>query len=486
MSAAPSSGLAAPGLAAPSSGLAAPGLAAPSSGLAAPGLAAPGPAPRPRGGPLRSLRLLLRAGWILAVLFGALVAHGVRHAVSPSRWRRAREAREHDRGVAFARTLERLGATFIKFGQILSTRPDLLPPGYIAGLRRLQDAVAPEAPAAVARVLAAELPADAFASFDPQPVASASIAQVHRATLADGRRVAVKIQRPGVAARIEGDVAILRVFARLLHLLPSFRPLLLPSAIGDFGHALEGQLDFRREAANNLRFAENFRDLPRVSVPSLVPELCTGRVLTMAFIDGVKAEDAQQICGDRRALARLGADAILRMVFVDGFVHADLHPGNLLFTREGELVLLDLGLVAEIAPELMRPWLETFFALGSKNGAEVARLLYVHAPHVGVVDYRRYRDECVAWFKRFEGKPLGEIETSVVVTGVMNILRRHRVRVDPRFTTVHVALLVAEGLGKQLDPDLDIIGLSLPVLMRSLGRATAGIPPKREAPRLAD
>lgn len=451
-----------------------------------PGLAAPRAAERRRAGPLRFLRLLLRAGWIAAVLIGALLFHGLRHAVSPSRWRLPREAREHHRGEAFARALERLGATFIKFGQILSTRPDLLPPGYIAGLRRLQDAVAPESPAAIARVLAAELPADALATFDPQPVASASVAQVHRATLPDGRRVAVKIQRPGVAARIEGDVAILRVFARLLHLLPSFRPLLLPSAIADFGHALEGQLDFRREAANNLRFAANFRELPRVAVPALVPELCTARVLTMDFIEGVRAEDAQRAGGDGKALARLGADTILRMVFVDGFVHADLHPGNLLFTAEGRLVLLDLGLVAEIAPELMRPWLETFFALGSKNGAEVARLLYVHAPHVGAVDYRRYRDECVAWFRRFEGKPLGEIETSVVVTGVMNILRRHRVRVDARFTTVHVALLVAEGLGKQLDPDLDIIGLALPVLMRSLGRAPTGVTPKREAPQLDD
>ncbi len=437
-----------------------------------------------RRGPLRALLLLVRALWIALVLGGALAAYGLRHVVSPHRWRLPRETRELHRGQAIARALERLGATFIKFGQILSTRPDLLPPGYIAALGRLQDAVAPEPLAAIRKVLAAELPADAFATFDPNPVASASVAQVHRATLADGRVVAVKVQRPGVASRIAGDVAILRFGARLLHLVPSFRPLMLPSAIADFGTALEGQLDFRAEAANNRRFAENFRDLPQVTVPDLIPPLCTGRVLTMAFIEGVKADRAAEIGGDRLALARLGADTILRMVFVDGFVHADLHPGNIIFTPDGGIVLIDLGLVAEIRPELMRPWLETFFALGSRNGAEVARLLYVHAPHVGVVDYRRYRAECVAWFARFEGKPLGEIETSVVVTGVMNILRRHRVRVDPRFTTVHVALLVAEGLGKQLDPSLDIIALALPVLMRSMTRTTTGIPPKREAPAL--
>jgi ubiquinone biosynthesis protein len=437
-----------------------------------------------RRGVLGLLLLVGRAAWLLAVLVWALLAYGLRHALSPRRWRLPPETRELHRGEAFALTLERLGATFIKFGQILSTRPDLLPPGYITALSRLQDAVAPERLSAITKVIAAELPADAFASLDPTPVASASVAQVHRATLPDGRIVAVKVQRPGVASRVAGDVAILRAGARVLHLWPSLRPLLLPSAIDDFGAALEGQLDFRAEAANNHRFAANFRDLPQVTVPALVPDLCTGRVLTMAFIDGVKADRATEVGGDRRALARLGADTILRMVFVDGFVHADLHPGNIIFTPDGGLVLIDLGLVAEIRPELMRPWLETFFALGSRNGAEVARLLYVHAPHVGVVDYCRYIDECVAWFARFEGKPLGEIETSVLVTGVMNILRRHRVRVDARFTTVHVALLVAEGLGKQLDPEIDIIGLALPVLMRSLSRATTGIPPKREAPPL--
>jgi ubiquinone biosynthesis protein len=204
----------------------------------------------------------------------------------------------------------------------------------------------------------------------------------------------------------------------------------------------------------------------------------------MHFITGVKANDCDAVGGDRRQLARLGADTILKMVFVDGFVHADLHPGNIIFTPDGGLVLIDLGMVAEIRPELMRPWLETFFALGRQNGAEVARLLYVHAPHVGKVDYKRYRDECVAWFERFAGKPIGEIETSVIISGVMNILRRHRVRVDPRFTTVHVSLLVAEGLGKQLDPTLDIISLALPVLFQSLARTPHGIAPKREAPTL--
>ncbi len=431
---------------------------------------------------MRPVWLVLRAFWIGFVLLGALVVYGIKRIF---RWGLTREARELQRGEAFARALERLGATFIKFGQILSTRPDLLPPGYIKGLSRLQDQVAPEPFDAISKVLSAELPPDAFAELDPTPVASASVAQVHRARLHDGTVVAVKVQRPGVARRIIGDVAILGFFARVLHIVPSFRPLLLPGAVAEFGAALEGQLDFRIEASNNRRFAVNFKDMPGVSVPPLVDGLCTGRVLTMHFIEGVKANACDAVGGDRKRLARLGADTILKMVFSDGFVHADLHPGNIIFTPDGGLVLIDLGMVAEIRPELMRPWLETFMALGQQNGAEVARLLYVHAPHVGKVDYPRYLAECVAWFDRFAGKPLGEIETSVIISGVMNILRRHRVRVDPRFTTVHVALLVAEGLGKELDPELDIIQLALPVLFKSLTRTTTGIAPKREAPQAA-
>jgi ubiquinone biosynthesis protein len=430
---------------------------------------------------MRPVWLFFRAFWIGAVLLGALVMYGLKR---PFRWGRTPEQRELERGLAFASALERLGATFIKFGQILSTRPDIIPPGYVKALARLQDQVASERLDAIQRVLAAELPANAFASFEPVPIASASVAQVHRATLHDGTVVAVKVQRPGVARRIIGDVAILGFFARLLHVWPSFRPLLLPGAVAEFGAALEGQLDFRVEANNNRRFALNFKEMKGVSVPPLVDDLCTSKVLVMHFITGVKANDCDAVGGDRRQLARLGADTILKMVFVDGFVHADLHPGNIIFTPDGGLVLIDLGMVAEIRPELMRPWLETFFALGRQNGAEVARLLYVHAPHVGKVDYKRYRDECVAWFERFAGKPIGEIETSVIISGVMNILRRHRVRVDPRFTTVHVSLLVAEGLGKQLDPTLDIISLALPVLFQSLARTPHGIAPKREAPTL--
>src|SRR5689334_16524181 len=284
-------------------------------------------------------------------------------------------ALERLRGDHVARLLERLGATFVKFGQILGTRPDLLGPGIIEALSRLHDRVPPAPYPVMLAVIDAELPPDKRATvveIEPVPVAAASVAQVHRAKLTDGRPVALKVQRPEARAQIERDLVLMGLGVRLIDAIPSVHLLSLPGSVERFGAALRGQLDFRLEAENNRRFARNFADVEGVDVPFLYDDLCTERVLAMEFIDGVKATQPEKVGGDRAKLARTGAAAILKMVFEDGFVHADLHPGNILLTPE-RVVLIDLGLVAEIPPELMRPWVETFAALAQQNGKEVAR-----------------------------------------------------------------------------------------------------------------
>lgn len=397
------------------------------------------------------------------------------------------EGVEHLRGEVLARLLQRLGATFIKFGQILSTRPDLIGPGFIQPLARLQDAVPPAPFEAVRQVLDEELGEDRqaalIAEITPTPVAAASVAQVHRARLRTGEVVALKVQRPDARAQIERDLSILTFWAKLLDRFEAIRMLSLPGAVQRFGDALHGQLDFRREADNNRRFAAAFAEVENVSVPRLFDQLCTERVLGMEFVEGVKATEPEKVGGDRAKLARLGGEAVLKMIFADGFVHADLHPGNIILTPDDRVVLIDLGMVSEIPEDLLRPWVETFVALSQQNGAECARLFYVHAPTVGKhTDYAAFERDVVSFLTGLYDKKLGEVEVSTAVSGMMNILRRHRVQIDPSFTVVNIALLVAEGLGKQLDPSIDLVPLATPYLSQAMLTAPAGRAPGREVP----
>jgi ubiquinone biosynthesis protein len=253
----------------------------------------------------------------------------------------------------------------------------------------------------------------------------------------------------------------------------------LPGAVERFHEALSTQLDFEQEAANNRRFAKNFAEVKGVAVPELFDELCTPRVLTMEFIDGIKATEPQGAFGDRKLLAQGGAQCILKMVFIDGFVHADLHPGNIILSRDGRMVLIDFGVVSEIPPGLMRPWVELFLALSQQNGAEAARLFYANAPSVGGTDYPAFQRDVIAYFETLYGKRLDEIEVGQAVSGLMNILRHHRVQVDSTFTVVNIALLVAEGLGKQLDPSIDLVPLAVPYLQQALISAPPARPPLR-------
>jgi ubiquinone biosynthesis protein len=351
----------------------------------------------------------------------------------------------------------------------------------------LQDAVPPAPYETVERVLSSELDPvqrGRIAHVERVPIAAASVAQVHEGRLDTGERVAIKVQRPEAHDQIERDLAILSMGARVLDVVPSFHLLSLPGSIAQFGDALRAQLDFRLEAQNNRRLGANFKSMKGVRVPDLYDELCTERVLTMEMIDGHKATNPEKVTGkkERRKLAARGGEAILKMVFEDGFVHADLHPGNILFQDDGTMVFIDLGLVAEIPQDLMRPWIDTFTALGKNDGKAAARLFYSYAPTVGTKDYAAYERDTVAFFGRFEGKRLGEVEVSEVVGGMMNILRRHRIQVEPVFTVVNLGVLVAEGLGKQLDPDIDIVQMALPYLVEMAKRAPEGRPPLREPP----
>lgn len=396
------------------------------------------------------------------------------------------DERELAQGRLLASGLERLGATYVKLGQILGSRPDLLPPGWVKGLARLQDRVEPipmtEIEGVLQRAWSKEQRA-LVASIDPKPLAAASVAQVHLARLATGEEIVLKIQRPDARPQIERDLVLMRLGARAIDLVPTVELLSLPGAVERFGDALSQQLDFEHERENNRRFTANFKRVRGVRFPVVIDALSTGTVLAMERAPGVKATDLDQVGGDRHELAERGGRTILKMVFEDGFVHADLHPGNIFLAADGTMTLLDLGLATEIPEDMRRPWLDTFSALAARDGKRCAELFYEYAPTVGTSDYATYERDVALYLERLYGARLADVEVSAVVSGMMNVLRQHRVQIDPVFTVVNVALLVAEGLGKQLDPSVDLVLLAVPFLLAAQLTAPPGRPPRRTIPR---
>ena len=358
-----------------------------------------------------------------------------------------------------------LGATFVKVGQIMSTRPDLFPPHVIRALETLQDNVGPFAYAQVQSTFLEEFgkpPEELFAEISPVPIASASVAQVHRARLKDGRVLAVKVRRPNLDELVAFDLKVMRGFARLMALIPSIGLLAPVESVEEFGRGIKMQLDFTIEARNNRKFRENFKDDRDVLFPALVDELCSARVLTMDFIDGTKVLNFRQTPSDPKRLAEIGFRVMLKMVFEDGFVHADLHPGNIFITRDDRVAILDLGLVGELDGRHRAGFARYFAAWAQGDGKTMAALMAELSPGRRIKDYAGFEAAVVAFVQRYYGKRLGEVQVSLVFMDMMNILRKYRVRANPTFTLVNIAIAVTEGIGKQLDPDVDLMAAALP------------------------
>lgn len=371
-----------------------------------------------------------------------------------------------------------LGATFIKIGQIMSTRPDLVPDHICRALERLQDDVGPFPFEAAARTVEQDFGRpirELFAELAPVPLASASVSQVHKARLADGRIVAVKIRRPNVVELCTFDLGVMRAGARVLQAIPSIRNLAPAAMVEEFGRAVFAQLDFTIEAANNRRFRENFRAEDRVVFPQLVAELCSRRVLTMTFVEGTKILASAGTRVDPKRIARLGLGVLMKMIFEDGFVHADLHPGNILITPDEKIALLDLGLVGELAPAHRQSFARFFAAWAQRDGDTMARIMFAMSAHAGgpsdEATFERYRSAIIDFVGRYWGQRLGDVQVGKVLLDMLSVLRRHRIRVNPTFTIVNIAIAVTEGIGKQLDPDLDLMAEALPFfLSQSFGR----------------
>jgi ubiquinone biosynthesis protein len=365
-----------------------------------------------------------------------------------------------------------LGATFIKVGQIMSTRPDLIPEYLSTALAELQDHVGPFPFEEVVRTVEGDLgrPLQSlYAEFSPVPLASASVSQVHKARLPDGRIVAVKVRRPEVVALCTFDLAVMRQVARLLGVIPSIATLEPLATVEEFGRAIFAQLDFRIEAANNRRFRRNFAGHDEVVFPELVDALSTERILTMSFIEGTKILSTPATRSDPKRVARLGLSTLLKMIFEDGFVHADLHPGNIFITPDDKLALLDLGLVGVLDEPHRKAFSRFFAAWAQRDGDAMAHIMYSISESANKprdpAAFERYRAAIIEFVGRYWGYRLGQVQVGKVLLDLLAILRRHRVRVNPSFTIVNIAIAVTEGIGKQLDPELDLMSEALPFFM---------------------
>ncbi len=419
-----------------------------------------------------TLLVIHRALMIFSWMGISLATYGIRWTLSKIKGRPQQE-REALFASQVLSLFRRLGATFIKIGQIMSTRPDLFSPTLIETLTHLQDNVGPFSFDKVKETIEVDLgaPLDSiFQTFETMPIASASVAQVHKAHLPDGTAVAVKVQRPRMKELCIFDLAVMRIYARVLNRIPSLSYLAPLESFNQFAQAIKLQLDFTIEARNNHRFRQNFSDNHDVIFPQLYPSLCSRRLLTMQFIEGHKILDVHTGKGDRKHLGKLGFQLMLKMVFQDGFIHADLHPGNILVTKDQKLALLDLGLVAELDTYYRVIFLHYFAAWAQGDGKTMARILLENSPAHHCKSPQAFTQAVEDFVHSFHGKKLGEVQVVGVVFKMLQILRTFRVRVNPIFTMVNLAIALTEGIGKQLDPELDLLKEALPFFTTGSGR----------------
>ncbi len=370
---------------------------------------------------------------------------------------------------------ESLGATFVKVGQVMSSRPDIFSEEVTRPLKRLQDQEAPFdtklIPGLVREAYGKPLE-EVFVEFDFRPISAASVAHVHRARLRDGRDVAVKIRRPGQLRRVKYDLLVLKLFARVLDLLPGMYLISLPQMVDDFTSNIYRQLDFSLEAANNRRFRKNFEKLPGVKFPVLVDELCTDTILVMEFLAGLQKIGHITLSKEERQRgARAALQALYRMCFTDGFVHADMHPGNVFFREGGEFVVLDLGLITELGQEDFRNLTEFFFAMVTNDGRTCAKVVYESSPfRAKHFDAPRFEEEMAGLISKYSTARSGDFEVSGFTTELFDTQRKHGVQNRASFATTIIALIVFEGITKALDPELDFQAEGRKYFAEALGR----------------
>lgn len=379
----------------------------------------------------------------------------------------------HSRPERLRMGLEELGPTFIKLGQLLSTRPDFIPPEYVNELSKLQDDVPPFSYADVEEIFLAETgkkPTEVFYRFDETPIAAASIGQVHRATLIEGQDVVVKVQRPNIDQIIAVDLEILDYLASLMEMylseLQGHRP---TSIVEEFARTISSEIDYTVEIANVQRFSRQFEGNETIRVPKVYREVSTERILTMENMKGIKAsriDSLREQGADLSLVAERGTNLIMEQIFVHGFFHADPHPGNIFILPEDVVCFIDFGMMGRLNRRDREDFTDLLFFIISRNERKVTDTVLKLTYQYDEVDRDALSRDLTEMLDLYLYLPLKELEAGKILQSLLDLVFRHNLYFKPNLYLMMKAISTVEGVGQMLDPELELIRLAEPFMRK--------------------
>lgn len=402
------------------------------------------------------------------------IANVLERAGQMLNWGAARESERLETAQRVRLALEELGPTFVKLGQVMATRVDLFPPDWIAEFEKLHSEVGPvpfeSLLPEVERTLGCPH-TDVFRELETTALASASIAQVHRAWLKDGTPVVLKIRRPGIRVKIEADLRLLFNIADLIDSeMPEARRYQPKQIAAQFARSLERELDLAREARNIERFGKNFEGNPFIVIPRVYRQWTSEVMNVQEFIDGVPATDQAAVAAaglDRRLLAARGTEAVLKMILVDGFFQADPHPGNVFYLPGNRLVMIDFGMVGRLTPMRRNQVVDLFAGVAQMDQEPMVDVLLDWAGDANVDEAKLAADMSELVFE-YEGVPLKDVRLAVLLKQFAAIIREHSIVMPSDLTLMFKAMITMEGLGRQYDPEFRVVDHLQPMLRRVL------------------
>ncbi len=389
-------------------------------------------------------------------------------------WKDAEQYARMEPPQRVCRALQDLGPTFVKLGQVLSTRVDVFPPEWITEFEKLQDNVPPVPFEKLRPQLEEDLgapPEEVFSHLETEAFAAASMAQVHRARLQDGTEVILKIRRPGIRLIVEADLRLLARFAEMaeedIEEIRRFQP---KELVRQFSRSLRKELDLVAECRNAERIALNFKDDSNIIIPKVYWSWISERLNVQEFIDGISGRDLKAVDNaglDRKILAKRGADAVLKMVLEDGFFHADPHPGNVYYLPENRISFIDFGMVGHLSEERRYQVIDLIYSIAEQQTYSAVDVLikWTDSPKLNV---DLLTNDIDMFIDQYHGLPMSQINMSDVLTDLMALLREHKLHLPPDLALLVKAFISLDGMGRLLDPDFELSSVAQPVVRHTL------------------